>query len=451
MSVVADARDPAVSPDGTRLAFARPGATGDLRIAVAPLADLRQVRLVTGDGDGLWDHRHPAWSPDGKTLCYEGRRDLWLVPVDDGRPRRLTTDDEVDIEPVWAPDGRNIYFSSYREGTSALWRVAAAGGKPQRLTQGGGPERHPTLSLDGRRLAYATFQENPDVVIHELSTGKESVLPRMRDEMTPALSRDGGTVVFVSNRLAGRSNLWAQGLSGGLPAGQPRRLTEHLGTASRPALSPDGRWIAYHRTVAGQRDVWIVSITGGAPVRFTEDPAADIHPDWSPDGSLLAFASERGGGSHIWVAPVAEGRPAGAARALTQGPRTDLAPAWSPDGRTVAFVSQEGGGRTEVWLVPADGSGPPQQVTHGADAGRVRWRAATGALLASGWWGDIAISLRNVDVRSGATLPVDPPVRLGQNPNLIDFDVSFDGRLVAFSREAPQGDVWILEAQERSY
>ena len=127
--LVPDAVDPAISADGTQIAFARPGATHD-RIWIAPLADATRAKVLTGDTDGTWDHSAPAFSPDGRTLCYHGQRDLWQVSVEGHGARRLTADDEPDIEPVWSPDGRYVYFSSKRGGSSALWRVAAGGGHP---------------------------------------------------------------------------------------------------------------------------------------------------------------------------------------------------------------------------------------------------------------------------------------------------------------------------------
>ncbi len=450
--LLAGARDPALSPDGTQIAFAQLATDGD-RIGVAPLSEPTKVRLLTGDGDGLWEHRHPAWSPDGSALCYEAKRDLWIVRTAGGAARRLTTDEEVDAEPAWSPDGSHVYFSSHRGGASALWRVPARGGSPLRLTPGSGPERHPSLSRDGKRLVYSTLLENPDVVLHELASGKELRLGGLREELEPVLAPDGRTVVFISNRLGGRYDLWAQPLTSDRhPLGPARRLTDHPGSVAHPAYSPDGLWIAYHRAWNGQRDIWTVAASGGTPSRFTDDPAADIHPAWSPDGRELAFASERVGGSHIWVAPVAEGRPAGPARQLTSGATNDEAPAWSLDGTRLAYISHSGSD-SDVWLVPASGHGAPRRVTAGANAERVVWDPRSKLLVASGRWGGTVLALRKVDPETGRNFVLDPPVSLSQNLGLglIDFNLSTDGRVLALSREDVRGDIWMLEAQARSY
>jgi Tol biopolymer transport system component len=367
-------------------------------------------------------------------------------------PRRLTTDNEIDFRPSWSADGRHIYFSSYREGTTALWRVSTSGGRPRRLTPGTGPERDADVSRDGARLAYTTFVENPDLVFHNLVTGEEQGEAGTRDEEHPALSSDARWLVFVSDRWAGRFDLWIQALTHDYaPAGQARRLTDHTGSVAQAAFSHDGKWVGYHRVLDGQRDVWIVPTSGGVPARFTADPAADVHPDWSPDDSKIAFTSNRSGRSHIWVAPVKSGRPAGPAVQLTDGDSDDEAPVWSPDGEWIAFVGKSPSGDREVWLARSDRSATPFRLTTGARAGRVRWDPTSDGLLVSGFWNQSAISLRRVSRDGRSVREFDPPVTFGTNPVYVHFDVSRDGSLLVFARHRSSGDVWVLDSATGSF
>jgi Tol biopolymer transport system component/tRNA A-37 threonylcarbamoyl transferase component Bud32 len=454
--LIVDATDPDISPDGRRIAFSRPSSGGDLRICVAPLGEPDSVKVLTGDNDGLWEHRDPAWSPDGSHICYSAQHNLWVVPSEGGRVRRLTTEGAVESEPVWSPDGRHVYFSSYREGTRALWRVSSKGGKPERVTMGGSSEACPSVSRNGRKLAYSTHSSEMELVIRDVSSGREKLLPALKGANVnmPTIAPDKSSVVFTSKRWGPASSLWKQQLGTSAESNEPVRLTDHPGNASHPTFSPDGKWIAYYRILGEERDIWIIASSGGQPLRFTDDPAPDIHPAWSPDGSNLAFVSGRGGGSHVWKAPVKDGRCVGPAVQVTQGELIASSPSWSPDGQWIAFVGLLGS-ESEVWVVSSDASGPPRRVTQGADALKVKWNGAAAGLLVTGTWRRGEFDIRRVSFDGKRTEDLSPPVYLGpwfgptEAPT--GFDVSRDGKLIVYCRLNLKGNVWIYQAETGSY
>jgi eukaryotic-like serine/threonine-protein kinase len=445
------ARDPAISPEGRRIAFCIPDSKGYSRITVAPLNDPSQVKLLSGDSDGLWSHRHPAWSPDGRSICYTAHDSLWIISSSGGSPaRRLTSGGEGDFEPTWSSDGRFIYFSSGREGTRALWRIAAKGGAPERSTMGSGSEISPSISRDGSRLVYATRTMRNPMFVRDLDSGRETALPGLRDSCLACLAPDGGRVVYATDRGEKNYNLWVQHLERGKPEGQPQRLTEEQGYAACPTFSADGKWIAYYRIIGEQRDIYTIPASGGKPIRFTDDPAEDTQPAWSPDGSLLAYISERGGASRIWVAPVRDGKPTAPPRCLSDRNVIALAPSWSLDGARIAFVGCIGN-RCEVEIIPADGSTPAREITTGANASLVHWEPATGAILVSGTWGEDRNSLRRVFPDTQVATPLTPPVVFGSLEFLATFDVSLNGRLLIFSHEDVKGNIWALRADKRIF
>lgn len=445
--LIPDAEQPAISSDGKSIAFCQRSPSGYLRIGVAALGDLSQTKIITGDRDGLGDHIHPTWAPGGQSICYGTRHNLWIVPASGGVAKRLTVENEMDSEPEWAPDGKHIYFSSYRGGgTPSLWRISPEGGKPERITTGIGPEGHPNTSRDGKHLAYSTSRTAWETVLLDRTSGKETILWALEGEFITSIAPDSSKIVFPSDRWAPKINLWIQPLRAGQASGSPYLLTDISGDASHPAFSPDGRWISYYRILQDQRHVWIIETTGGQPHQLTAQSSFELHPSWSPDGSKIAFVSQPEGTPQIWYVSVKDGKPAGRPKRLTEGGVQAYFPTWSPDGKTIAFQGIKQG-RAELWMVSSDGGTDARQLTHGGDVRRARWDFATGELLASGGWGTTQVTVRRVSPANGTSKPFYPAVSFGAGSEIGLFDVSRDGRTLVFTRRlGASGDIWILEA-----
>jgi Tol biopolymer transport system component len=440
LQIVPEGDHPALSRDGRWIAFSRPAEGAHSRILVAPIDRPEAAQQVTGAQDGLWDHVHPAWSPDGCTICYAAFRELWVVPASGGRARRLTEGQVGDFDPTWSPDGRWIYFSSQREGALGVWRMRPNGRGIQRITPGSGPESEPSLSGDGRRLAYTTYLDDQDVVVVRRPTRERFLVAGPAGDSLPALAPDGSAVVYVSDR-GGTTDLWVQELSdSGRSRGTPRQLTAQRGDEVLPAFSPDGRWVAYVNVDEGRRDLFVVPLAGGLPRRLTTDPALDTHPAWSPDGSRLAFVSGRAGGDHVFVLRVEGGRAVGEPAPVTAGGATDFFPAWLADGSQIAFARTEKD-RSDIWIARVDG-GVARPLTRGAEATFAKWDPGAGALLVAGSWGGPRTVLQHV-WSTGRTVPLDPAIE--DEPVAGVFDVSRDGQLLAYTRREQHGDIWLLE------
>jgi Tol biopolymer transport system component len=435
--LVENARYPAISPQGDRLAFSREEQSGLLRLAVADLHS-GETRFVSSAGDGLWDHVDPTWSPDGRRLCYADFRDLWVVELGGGEPRRLTDEHGIDGGPVWSPCGRFILFSSARDGNHGLWTVPVSGDRPKRVTFGTGPVRHPCLSADQAALAYSTLDENRALVVLDVLKGTRNLASTRRKVNTPEIANDGSGIVYSSNR-SGKYDLWYQPLHEGRVNGPAVRVTDHEGSAATPDLSPDGRWVAYFRVVGGQRDVWLVPTVGGIPTRITEHPGVDVHPVFSPDGASLAFVSDRVGFEQVWVIGIRDGARAGTARQVSHAPAVVLFPAWSRDGTSLAYVSDG-----EVWVVDVTDVGSDLQATQGAEAQEVAWLPSGKELLVSGTWGGEHSEIRRVSLLDGSVRPFEPVLEFGSEVDTASFSIDGQGRWLTFQKVETKGDIWIL-------
>jgi Tol biopolymer transport system component/serine/threonine protein kinase len=442
---------PAVSWDGTYLAFVREVAPNDeTRVFVAPLQNLSQAAQVTGNNDGLWGHNHPSWSPNGRWLCYQAQYALWIVRAEGGGAKRLTTDHESATDPVWSKDGQWIYYTSSAGGTPALWKIPYQGGTPRRVRSGSGAERQPSFSRDGETLAFSTGDPNRDIAVHTISTGQRETFGTVRYESMPRFTRDGQAVVFVCGQTSSLNELCVQRLQEGRPTGETTQLTRpNQGEVAHPAVSPDGRWVAYYAVIGGQRDIWIVPSDGGPSSQITTSAANDIQPAWSPDGTRLAFVSDRANNRRdIWVVPVKNGSRDGSEVQITRGPWQSQAPEWSPEsGKWIAYKAGPTTGDAEVWMTRADGTGTPRQVTNQAGAHRIRWLGEH-QMVVAGTWGGYALSLRLVDPATGASTAFDPPVTLGDDAALCDFDVDLGRGLAVFTAQNGQGSILALKRRQ---
>ena len=106
------------------------------------------------DNTPLW-LRYSAISPDGKTIAFSYKGDIFSVPVNGGIARQLTTNPAYDAYPVWSPDGQNIAFSSSREGSLDIYLMSKDGGTPKRLTTNSGSET-PMAFKDNNHILFTT-------------------------------------------------------------------------------------------------------------------------------------------------------------------------------------------------------------------------------------------------------------------------------------------------------
>ena len=449
--LVPAAARPAISRDGTMVAFVRMAPDLFVRVAVAPIDDPGRARFLTGAGDGQWNHDWPAWSPDGRTICYRAWDGLWLVAVGGGHARHLTQS-TADTEPAWSPDGREVYYATKADDRYILSRIAVTGGPPHRVMSGAGSERAPSISRDGRTLAFSTATGNRHLVLIELATLKETELAAgSREETYPAFSPDGRSVYFVSHRW-GAGEIWRRGLSAdGAATGAPARVTDQAGEAMNLACSPDGRWLAYDKVEGSRRDIWAVSTAGGVPTPLTDRTFRSVHPAWSPDSAWLAFVVDKGGPGQIATQRFADGRMVGERRQLTADPGDKAFPSWSSDGRQIAYMVDQPSGHPGVGIVAADGTGPPRIVSPTADVGRVQWVGLPPTLFAAGRWNAPLAELRTLDPGTGKDRPLRPPVLLGSDSMADLFDLSADRRFVVVSRGRWSGNIWVLEADSRLF
>lgn len=240
-----------------------------------------------------------------------------------------------------------IVFDMLRDGNRDIYRAALDGGDLTRLTTDPADDVRPTAAnstvvfvsyRDGRGALYAV----------PLAGGSDQrLVVTAGDESDPALSPDGRRLAYVESS-SGVPKLWLADADGGNAA----RATSGSGFPSSievgPTWAPAGDRVAFVATAYGNAGLFQLLTGAGAISPLTADSTPDVEPAWSTDGGRIAFASERNGATNVYLLQVASG----SVSQLSTGPGTDGEPAWLGDGRLV-YVNWIDGVPRLCWLDPA--------------------------------------------------------------------------------------------------
>jgi Tol biopolymer transport system component/DNA-binding winged helix-turn-helix (wHTH) protein len=333
-------------------------------IKIAALPPMRIVPLTALPGD----EKDPAISPDGKQVAFAWWRDkdhqnIYVKLIDSEEPLRLTTKPGYDGKPVWSPDQRYIAFvHASDEGDRGIYLVPVLGGH--------------------ERKVYS-FGSQPD---------------RAGLDWSP----DGKSLAFVTkSSLSAPFAVWLLSLDSFEAHAITSPPVNYEGDA-RPVFSPDGKYVAFARTLNEAAEVYAAPVDGGEARRLTFDNRRVIGMRWANDGQSIIFASNRAGSFSLWRVPFSAGMPEriegnienaydlsispqgnrlvymqavmdsniwridgprsthkAAPVELVASTRRDENPRLSADSKQIAFESNRSGS-PEIWLCDSEGSDPIQ-------------------------------------------------------------------------------------------
>ena len=216
----------------------------------------------------LW-MRHPAISPNGKTIAFSYQGDIFTVPSSGGTAKQITSNAAFDSYPVWSPDGNHIAFASNREGSIDVWVMDANGGIPKRVTTNSGSE-YPLRWKDNSTIMF-----------------KASIMPTAK------------SIIFAGSY----PQVYTVGMDGGRPKLFSDITMDALDiNASGDVLYIDRKgyedeWRKHHRSPI-TRDVWLKS--GDSFRKLTTFDGEDRDPVWASDGKSFYYLSEQSGTLNIY-------------------------------------------------------------------------------------------------------------------------------------------------------
>lgn len=420
-SLPGDEMRPALSPDGTQVAFFWGGPRNDDGGVHITMVGSPEIRRLTKSPN---HDNYVQWSPDGRLIAfarynydeYAGARIHTVSPL--GGPDPKLSDFPARGYLAWSPDGRYIAASRWASGDSrdetGISLIPLAGGPPRPLTHTLAPGHDEGLAFspDGRQLAYGSCTPTCDLYVLALDADLAPLGPakRLTTQRRYAIggvawARDGKSIVFGSGAARGVMYLSRVFLDGrrpperielaGLHAFAPSTsksmdrlvFSRHLndediyrwravdGNAEPvvsssfadydPQFSPGGDRIVFASARSGQAsELWVADPDGAGAQRLVDGPGLwQSSPQWSPDGQRIAFESlGEDGEFHVWTISAQGGIPA----PLTKGPGNQRLPSWSRNGKMIYFSADEGS-QWDIWRTPLTG-GAPERITRTGDA-----------------------------------------------------------------------------------
>jgi Tol biopolymer transport system component len=411
-------------------------------------------------------------SPDGETLVFDYLGDLFTLPIEGGTATQLTSGMAVDAQPRFSPDGSAVVFTSDRDGGQNIWSISLDRTDTTQISHGEAnraeaPEWSPDGSYIVATFGSGTFRYggNPNLRLWHVDGGSGVELlddEGLRKPVGAAFSPDGRWIWFAQRTGTRDWDYNAQ-----LPqyeiraydreTGEVHDRVDRVGSAFRPTLSPDGRWLVYGTRLDAETGLRIRDMTSGDerwlayPVQSDDQESRatlDVLPGMSFTPDSRDLVATYGGG--IWRIPVdggpAERIPFRVRFDLAIGPEVDFDypiedtetfvarqirdPAPSPDRDRVAFTVLD-----RLYVADADGTDPrPVAPMPGVQQHMPAWSPDGAELVFVTWEGDAGHVYR---------VPAD-----GGQPQRISDRPAFYNQPVW----APSGDrIVVLRGQARAF
>jgi serine/threonine protein kinase/Tol biopolymer transport system component len=338
------------------------------------------VPVTSEAGDETW----PSLSPDATRVAFS-----WGPPnaqttriavktIGSEGVVQLTDGSADDIMPVWSPDGRSLAFlRSFREPRQRvqIGLVPTSGGPVRVLFE------RETATLRGlswweagnallfaiHQPADATFRltalDLSTLGVRTLTHPPPAPLLGAPGDFMPAVSPDGRRVAFVRETHEGRDVHLLD-----LSTSVERQVTHDRHRIAALTWAPDGRTLIMSSFRSGVEGLYRIALEDGSIVRLPNTGDLAQQPMGGPGGLVFMQAYND---SNIHRIELRDGRPIGTARPLIASSRVDSSPHISPDGRHIAFVSLRGGGQ-DIWISAADGTNP-RRITSLAVTSGPRW------------------------------------------------------------------------------
>ena len=430
------------SRDGSRLVYHTPE-SGD-PLFVSDSGRPSDARLIFTAPAGLHSH-FPVWAPDAAFIYFvqgslPDKLDVWRIRPAGGTPERITSHNARVTHPVLLDRRTLMYLASDPDGSGPwLYSMDVERRIPHRLTSG--PDRYTSLaaSADGRRLVLTLATPKRTLWRLQIADSPNEASTAARISLTSSTGfspRLGPNYLLYVSATDTSESIWklTNGAATELWSGQGARVV------GGPAISPDGRSIAFSVRQRGQTFLYVMQADGTNARMVSDSLDLQGSPVWPPDGQSITSAADDHGVPHLFRVPLDARSPAPFVREYA------LDPAWAPDGTFVVYSGPDIGTTFSVKAVTAEAAPHPLPnltLTRGTRhltflPGGHKLVLLRGEIQHKNLW---LIDLETGTQRQLTNLPPDFDIR--------DFDISPDGHEVVLERVQERSDVVLLDLPRR--
>lgn len=392
------------SPDGTKVVFSKEGDNKNSFMSDENGANEVVLPFTVGNID---------WSPDGSQFAYQSAKDkngswqIYLYTLTTGENVNLTKSDFGNADPSFSYDGKQIAFTSWRDGNPEIYTMDTDGSNVRRITDHPAFDSYPVFSPDGTQIAFQSNREDErteiylqdlnndqlpakiadlntgivgkcwsadgtQMVLYTDQNGKGQILllnvepyPAkvfLSDENTnlisPRVSPDGKQVLYEARGADDSSEFRMMDLETRVTRTifktKPTKIASHT-----PAISPDGKQIAFADRSAGNSEIYIINSDGTGLQNLTNDPLLDANPVFSPDGTEIIFARDFYGVQRLYRMNL----DGSASRRVTQKEGYEMTPTFSPDGSILGFAGDRDGRGLDIFLLDLKNPGDEKRLS----------------------------------------------------------------------------------------
>jgi tricorn protease len=257
---------------------------------------LTLILLITasfGQVNPLW-LRYTAISPDGKTILFEFKGDIYSVPATGGAAMPLTLSESYEYSPVWSHDGKSIAFASDRYGNFDIYIMPSTGGEAKRLTFHSAGETPCTFTADDKSILFSACRQ-------DLVTNAQFPISLMTELYSVPVA--GGKVSQV---------LTTPALNVNINSGGDKLIYDDI-------KGYESLWRKHH-TSSVTHDIWTYDLKTKKYSQLTQFNGEDRNPVFSPDGNDFYYLSEQNGSFNVFISSLADPSQSKALTSFTKDP-----------------------------------------------------------------------------------------------------------------------------------